>query len=403
MSTVKLQTALLAPRRRRPPKVSVIVTTFQRPGSLSKVLASLACQDYPESYEVIVADDGSTDRTQAVVNRHAAAASFHVGFVSHQHQAFELARCRNEGMRAAKGRYLIFLDGDCVAPPNFLTKHMQLRQVGKVVAGYTCHLDQHASTWLDENVIAKGDHSSWTNRDAHRQLAKLDRKANFYRLIRHHSKPRLRGGNFGVWRSDFQRVNGFDESFVGWGCEDDDFGMRLRRAGVVIQNAFEAIPTFHLWHPVETSAPTKWRDGPNAVYLHRKIRWTRCLNGLEKRDLSSLRVRLTGSVASRQWLSSILAPTRLLPPGSFCNPKHDVEVVVGPTERFRTNADCKILILPDPVKRKLAAAKKADVIVTDDPRSMPRNKLKIQLSGIQNFLESITSRRLHQSNRREAA
>ena len=265
---------------------------------------------------------------------HAAAANFHIGFVSHPHRAFELARCRNEGMQAAKGRYLIFLDGDCVAPPNFLRRHMQLRQVGKVVAGYTCHLDQQASTCLDESVIAKGKHFSWADRAAYRQLKKLDRKANFYRLLQHRSKPRLRGGNFGVWRCDYERVNGFDESFVGWGCEDDDFGMRLRRAGINIQNAFRAIPTFHLWHPVDTTAPQKWRDGANAGYLHRKVRWTRCLNGLEKRALSDLEVRFTGDDDSRQWLKPILAPTRLLPPGSTGKPKPDVEVVVGSAERF---------------------------------------------------------------------
>lgn len=386
-----------------PPKVSVIVTTFQRPDSLCKVLTSLACQDFPGSYEVIVADDGSTDHTREVVLRHAAAANFHIGFVSHPHRAFELARCRNEGMRAAKGRYLIFLDGDCVAPPNFLTRHMKLRQVGKVVAGYTCHLDLAASAWLKESVIAKGNHMSWTDRSAYRLLEKLDRKANFYRLLQHRSKPRLRGGNFGVWRSDFQRVNGFDESFVGWGCEDDDFGMRLRRTGILVQNAFRAIPTFHLWHPVDTSAPKKWRDGSNASYLHRKIRWTRCLNGLEKRALSDLRVRFAGNDDARHWLEPILAPSRLLPPRSTGKPRPDVEVAVGSTERFRSNVDCRVLILPEPVKRLPSAAKKADVIVTDEAIDMPNNRFQIPLAGFRNFLETESTSERIDTNRTEAA
>jgi predicted glycosyltransferase involved in capsule biosynthesis len=52
----------------------------------------------------------------------------------------------------------------------------------------------------------------------------------------------------GVWRSDFERVDGFDESFVGWGHEDADLVLRLQNSGVARKNGFCATEVFHLWH-----------------------------------------------------------------------------------------------------------------------------------------------------------
>jgi predicted glycosyltransferase involved in capsule biosynthesis len=44
------------------------------------------------------------------------------------------------------------------------------------------------------------------------------------------------------------RVNGFDESYSGWGLEDSDLAIRLIRAGVQHKSARFATPVFHLWH-----------------------------------------------------------------------------------------------------------------------------------------------------------
>jgi predicted glycosyltransferase involved in capsule biosynthesis len=52
----------------------------------------------------------------------------------------------------------------------------------------------------------------------------------------------------GVWRNDYEAVNGFDESFVGWGHEDADFALRLHNAGIKRKNGFFATEVYHLWH-----------------------------------------------------------------------------------------------------------------------------------------------------------
>ena len=54
--------------------------------------------------------------------------------------------------------------------------------------------------------------------------------------------------NLSLWREDFMRVNGFDESYSGWGLEDSDLAIRLIHAGIRHKSARFATPVFHLWH-----------------------------------------------------------------------------------------------------------------------------------------------------------
>ena len=54
--------------------------------------------------------------------------------------------------------------------------------------------------------------------------------------------------NLAIWKSDFLRVNGFDELFEGWGFEDSDLVIRLIHASVKRKEGRFAVPVLHLWH-----------------------------------------------------------------------------------------------------------------------------------------------------------
>ena len=58
----------------------------------------------------------------------------------------------------------------------------------------------------------------------------------------------IRSCNFAVWKDDFVRVNGFDESFEGWGHEDADLVLRLHNAGLRRKNGYCSSEVYHLWH-----------------------------------------------------------------------------------------------------------------------------------------------------------
>jgi hypothetical protein len=90
----------------------------------------------------------------------------------------------------------------------------------------------------------------------------------------------LTGCNIAISRVELEAVNGFDENFVGWGCEDDDLAFRLRKAGIRIGSVLGYTSAYHMWHPTDPSRPANWTDGPNVSRLELPDRPIRCPVGL---------------------------------------------------------------------------------------------------------------------------
>src|SRR5947209_12306879 len=100
--------------------ISVVVPTWNRAAHLRDLLASLAGQDYPpDRFEIVVVDDGSTDRTAEVVRAVASLAVPHVRYVPQEHRGY-CAAC-NTGVSAASGEVVCFLDSDEMVPPTHLS------------------------------------------------------------------------------------------------------------------------------------------------------------------------------------------------------------------------------------------------------------------------------------------
>jgi hypothetical protein len=110
-------------------------------------------------------------------------------------------------------------------------------------------------------------------------------RAKAYQLLRMSMRPRLSGNNIAMWRADYERINGFDERFVGWGLEDRDLQQRLERIGLRVRSILLRTAPIHLWH---APAPSFTRNGagtPNFDYF-RSLggRPTFCVDGLVKPD-----------------------------------------------------------------------------------------------------------------------
>src|SRR6476620_840564 len=131
-------------------------------------------------------------------------------------------------------------------------------------------------------------------------------KSVWYSLIQRAGKPALRSTDFAIGRGDFERVNGFDENFLGWGCEDDDFGRRLRTAGIRTKSILNRTCVYHLWHPPAPTRPQEWKQGGNVSYLQRNIRLTRCVNGLIPRSSPDLVVRLADQIVTGSEMTTLL-------------------------------------------------------------------------------------------------
>ena len=343
--------------------LSLVVNTFEKPRHLALVLESIALQEgVAGRFEVIVTDDGSTDETPAVVAAFASSAPFPVRFVSQPHDGFRAAQVRNRGARIAAGDYLLFLDGDCILPPGHLAAYADRRRPGVAQLGYCARLPEATSAVLVPGSLGGIDLAAIVPDAERRLLRRRFRKAWWHTLLRHPSKPRLASGNFGVWRDDFARVNGFDERFVGWGQEDDDLGLRLRAAGVRLESILDRTFSLHVWHPTDPSATRRWRDGPNVAYFLRRGRITACRRGLVERTAGSMLWGLPDDLAATplgRSLDALTAGCRRAEPRGPC----EIDVVIRHgSGRFERRAECRLLLVAEGCTSEPGIRRRADRI-----------------------------------------
>lgn len=235
-------------------KTAVIVTTYNRPDALKLVLAGFAAQLDAE-FELLIADDGSTEETTGVIQEFCRSVPFSVRHVWQEDDGFRAAAIRNQAVLETDADYLVFTDGDCVPMPGFVAAHARLAEQGCFLAGNRLLLDEAITARV---VAAQTPIYQWSRADwqTAKRSGEVNRLAPLYELtlpgwLRKIRPQRWQGAktcNLSLWRQDFVRVNGFDERYCGWGLEDSDLVIRLIRAGLRHKTARFAAPVAHLWH-----------------------------------------------------------------------------------------------------------------------------------------------------------
>ena len=234
-------------------KAAVIVTTYNRPDALAAVLEGYSAQD-THDFELLIADDGSTDETRALIADYAQRSPFRVQHVWQEDRGFRAGAARNRALAQTAAPYIIFSDGDCVPPPFFVSRHLALAERGYFLAGNRVLLSAEFTRealsgrlrlheWITLQWLTR-----WLKRDVNRALPLIRLPGGPLRKISPHRWQGVKTCNFSAWRTDLIRANGFDERYSGWGLEDSDLVIRLLHAGIRHKSARFAAPVFHLWH-----------------------------------------------------------------------------------------------------------------------------------------------------------
>lgn len=128
-----------------PAKISVIVTTYNNPQFLEMVLRSLVGQRRSYGcpvYEVVVADDGSGPETAEMLARLRPQLDYELLHIWHPDDGFRVAAARNNALTGTTGDYVVFIDGDCLAPAGFVATHARLAETGCFLAGARSYIKQ---------------------------------------------------------------------------------------------------------------------------------------------------------------------------------------------------------------------------------------------------------------------
>jgi GT2 family glycosyltransferase/peptidoglycan/xylan/chitin deacetylase (PgdA/CDA1 family) len=194
------------------PELSVIVATHNRRELLVRCLQSLSAQDAdPARFEVIVADDGSSDGTAAAVE--ALETPFRLRCLCLQKGG--QAAAQNAAIAEAAGRVALILDDDVVAGPRLVSEHLAAHEAGRPLIGVG-HLEQRPPRRRDyfAAIFAR----TWNRHYAELAGRELDWAACF-------------GANLSVPLEALRRVGGFATDLpVG---EDMEVAYRLEKAGCV--------------------------------------------------------------------------------------------------------------------------------------------------------------------------
>jgi len=252
-------------------RLSVVIASKDRAAFLARTLESLALQVDPPTFEVVVADNGSTDDTADVVDTRRSQGTFPLNrvFVAQPNRA----KARNVGMYAASGEIVVFVDDDVWLPEHFLRAH---------AAAHSAIFDLCVSgPILNVASYAERPRPSGAN----------------------YSRAFLCTCNVSVPLASLRAVGGFDEQFDRYGWEDTELGLRLRATGLHATFAWDAY-LFHVKPPAVETLVVRLRKTIEKAQMAVRL--------LEKHG--GVRARLaTGAHPANLARSRMLAPSWLLP------------------------------------------------------------------------------------------
>lgn len=261
--------------------VSVILSTYNSPDWLTKVVLGYSAQTHRD-FEIVIADDGSDANTQCRIEHLRRTTQLRIRHVWHPKQGFRKCRILNRAILAATAEYLLFSDGDCIPRQDFIAQHVRLAAPGRLLSGGAVFLPRLLSEQISTDDILSGRvcDARWLTANGcqrSRKLWRLRAQGRLAALIDRFTTTRatFNGQNTSIWKADVMRVNGFDER-LGYGGLDRELGERLFQAGVRPCQIRHRAVCVHLDHSRSYVDPAVVAQNQafRAENRRRRVRWT---------------------------------------------------------------------------------------------------------------------------------
>lgn len=233
-------------RKNRPmytEEVTIIIPVYNRKEKLAKTIAALTHQTYPHNlFEVIIADDGSSDNPEELCETFKD--FFSISYIRQEDEGYRLSEIRNRGIAAASHEQIIILDCDMLPLPTLVESYMKYAHVSSkiVLIGGRRYVNTDNVSFQEiikdiSSVSSLPSVDTATGKVPTNGLAPTeDWRYKIYRTTNNlkNSKFPFRafcGGNVCFHKSLIATIGGFDEDFKAWGAEDTEFGFRVYNHG----------------------------------------------------------------------------------------------------------------------------------------------------------------------------
>jgi len=247
-------------------RISIVIPAFNAGRELRILLFCLNHSRLtpPDSLEVIVVDDGSTDGTGDMVASFPAKFDLLYTFLPRTERSSRSA-ARNAGIAVAGGELLIMADADQIVTPTFVEEHLRYHRLRRDLVVVAPRADLRDGR-VDEEVLAEQFSFAalppieWGDP---RESVLREFSVNFNQLSTcwHH----MFTCNISVRRTHVLAAGGFDEAYIGWGLEDSDLGYRLRSRGLAFAYNAAAMSYHQKAHDVDAHMYAQWRH--NLAYM----------------------------------------------------------------------------------------------------------------------------------------
>ncbi len=240
--------------------VALIVSSYNQPAHLDRCLLALGLQTYRD-FELIIADDGSGPETADVIDGHQGAFDGQIRHLWQEDLGFRKTRILNKAILSTDADYLVFMDGDCIAHPEFINQHVLNAGQGHYLNGAMIRLNEPLSEKIDAALISseKVFDTRWLKKGGgewNRRFLRLSLPLGMRYWLNRHTPTDCYwlGANSSCFRKDAVAINGFDNRFT-YGFEDGDFGNRLENYGLEVRTVRWTANVLHLWHGRPYSNP----------------------------------------------------------------------------------------------------------------------------------------------------
>jgi glycosyltransferase involved in cell wall biosynthesis len=232
---------------------TIIIATYNKVDYLKIVLNALEKQTY-KFFDIIIADDGSNEKTKTFINNFQKKSSFYITHLWHKDNGFRKCKILNFAISKARGEYLIFMDDDCIPFPDFVETHIRNAKKGYYLSGGAIRLPDKISQKIlnmnnTDNIFSP--HFLFTPDGL---PAKIKYKRFFFHFyIRYLMdiilpiKKTFNGGNSSVFKEDIYNVGGFNEE-MGYFAEDIEVGFRMLNNGIKAKRVRHRARMLHLEH-----------------------------------------------------------------------------------------------------------------------------------------------------------